>query len=96
MKTEIISLKAVKAAQPAWFSAENRRFFRDVRYWVKRGSNGLYYFVRSTYAWSDMFGAPNRLHYRINQLDQNTLKISHLVTNEFATMADVDAWLKKD
>ncbi len=87
-------LRDVKAAQPEWFSRKNKRFFGDVNYRVLYGKvSGERFLVRSTYAWSDMFGAPKRLHYRINRLDDN-LKIRLLVDDAFRSIGDVKDWLK--
>ena len=71
-------LAEVKAAQPEWFSRGNMRFFGDHSYMVRYGKvTGDAYLVRSTDAWTDMFGQPKRLHYRVNFLDQDTLEIGN-------------------
>ena len=78
-----ITLSDVKAAQPGWFTSENKRFFNDISYRVLTGKvSGKPFLVRSTYAWTDMFGGSRRLHWRISPLDDN-LKIRPLVPTEF-------------
>ncbi len=88
-----VTLIDVRKAQPEWFTLENKRFFNDVSYQVLTGKvSGKPFLVRSTYAWTDMFGAPRRLHYRINPLDDN-LKIRPLVPTEFRDLDAVKEWL---
>ena len=90
------TLTQVKAVQPKWFSRKNKKFFGDVRYWVLHGKRtGEPYLIRSTYAWTDMFGQKPRLHYRINRLEDN-LKISSLLDDEFENMPAVKRWLKEN
>ena len=36
-----------------------------------------------------------RLHYRINNLNQDTLKIEALIDEEFADIYEVKAWLRE-
>ena len=88
-------LRAIKEAQPDWFSRENKRFFNDVSYRGYYGKKtGNPYLVRSTYAWTDMFDHPRRLHFRINQLNPDTKKILDLLNQEFANIFEVKAWLR--
>ena len=88
-------LRDIKAAQPDWFSRGNKRFFDDVSYKAYYSKKtGTAYLVRSTYAWSDMFGRPRVLHYRINNLNQDTLKIESLIDDVFKSIFEVKAWLR--
>jgi len=96
------TLQQVKQTQPGWFSLKNKRWFNDVSYKVLHGkATGKPFLIRSTYAWTDMFGSPKRLHYRINHLKEN-LEIGLLIDKEapltmqghFHDMEDVKDWLK--
>ena len=88
-------LRDIKNAQPDWFSRGNKRFFGDVSYRAFYGkATGTAYLVRSTYAWSDMFGQPKKLYWRINQVDQDTLKIGDLLDCTFDNIFQVKAWLR--
>lgn len=88
------TLADVKAAQPEWFSRKNKRFFGDVGYKVLHGKvSGKPFLVRSTYAWSDMFGQPKRLTWRVNPLDEK-LDIRPLVDEQFRSLDDVKEWLQ--
>ncbi len=87
-------LSDVKAANPTWFTRSNKRFFNDVSYKVLHGKRSRKPFlVRSTYAWTDMFGETPRLHYRINPLDDK-LDIRPLIDTQFQTLDDVKEWLQ--
>ena len=88
-------LRQVKEANPDWFSRGNKRFFNDVEYRAFYGkTTGKAYLARSTYAWTDMFGSPRRLHWRINELNQDTLDIKPLIDDEFSDIYEVKDWLK--
>jgi hypothetical protein len=64
MEDEMTTMSEVRAAQPNWFSRENRRFFNDVSYKLLHGKvSRKPYLVRATYQWSDMFGQPKTLRY---------------------------------
>lgn len=90
------TLTQVKAAQPEWFSRKNKRFFGDVSYRVLHGKrSGTPYLVRSTYAWTDMFGQPKRLHYRLNPIKPD-LDIGMLIDQQFRDLDAVKAWLKEN
>lgn len=87
-------MRKIRQANPNWFSEENRRFFNDVAYMAYYGkTTGKAYLVRSTYAWTDMFGKKH-LHYRINNLDQDTLKVGSLISHEFETIGEIKEWLE--
>lgn len=89
-------LRVIREANPDWFSRGNKRFFGDVEYRGYYGkATGKAYLVRSTYAWSDMFGEPRRLHYKINNLNQDTLDIGPLIDEEFRDIFEVKAWLRE-
>ncbi len=88
-------LRQIKEANKEWFSQGNKRFFNDVSYRGYYGKKtGKAYLVRSTYAWTDMFGSPRRLHYRINNINQETLDIEELIDQEFSDIFAVKAWLR--
>lgn len=90
-------LSDIKDAQPVWFSRENKSFANDVAYLAYKGKQtGKPYLVRSTYGFTDMFDKPKRLHWKINKVDSETLKIKKLVDGEFASLDDVKEWLKEN
>lgn len=89
-------LRQIRDAQPAWFSRGSKRFFNDVEYRAYYGkSTGKAYLARSTYAFTNMFDHPKRLHWRINNINQYTLEIEHLIDDEFADIFAVKAWLRE-
>ena len=91
----VVTLQAMKSVQPTWFHPKTKRFFGDIRYLLLRGKkSNAYYLVRATYAWTDMFGKPRRLHWRVNFLDRE-LRIKELVESSFNTLNDVKEWLKE-
>jgi hypothetical protein len=87
------SLDDLKRIQPGWFSPENKRFFNDVSYRVLHDKEGNSYLVRSTYAWTDMFGQPKKLRWRINLITPEG-KIGELVDRIFDSIDAVKTWLK--
>ena len=88
-------LQDVKDKQPGWFTPANKRFFQDCRYAVRYGKHsGERFLLRSTYMWSDMFGRPKTLHYRLNCLEDD-LAIGPLVEEVFLTRAQAMAWLRE-
>ena len=95
MPKTAVTLSDVKEAQPHWFTPENKRFFNDVSYKVLTGkASHKPFLVRATYAWTDMFGSPKRLHYRVNPLDPDTLKIQALIDQTFRDLEEVKDWLE--
>jgi hypothetical protein len=90
-------LRDIRAANEQWFSRGNKRFFNDVEYRGYYGkATGKAYLVRSTYAWTDMLDQPARLHWRINNLNQDTLGIESLIDQEFGNIFAVKAWLREN
>lgn len=88
-------LRDIKRANEGWFSRGNKRFFNDVSYHAYYGKKtGKAYLVRSTHAWTDMFDSPQQLHYRINEINQETLKIEPLINEMFKDIFAVKAWLR--
>jgi hypothetical protein len=80
-------LTEIRSAQPSWFSAENKRFFGDVRYHAYRSkSTHEPYLVRETYGWSDMFGQTPRLTFRINAVDPETFQIRSMLDDVFSSL----------
>ena len=90
------TLEQVKARQPKWFAPENKKFFHDVDYQVLHSEKtNEPYLVRSTYAWTDMFGHKPRLHWRLNRL-RDDLEIASLVDGEFPDLESAKSWLKEN
>lgn len=90
-------LRQIREANPQWFTRSNKQFFNDVFYRGYYGKHtGKAYLIRSTYAWTDMFDQPKRLHYRINNINQDTLKIEELIDQEFTDIFAVKAWLREN
>ncbi len=90
------TLTDLRAAQPEWFSRKNKRFFGDVSYKVLHGKvSRKPYLVRSTYQWSDMFGQPKTLRYRVNTI-KDDLHIGPLLDRQFSDLEDVKDWLKTE
>lgn len=89
-------LSDVRAAQPEWFSRENKKFFGDVSYKVLHGKKSKKPFlVRLTKAWTGSFGGKERLHYIIDMLG-DVLNIQGLIDEKFATIDDVKDWLSEN
>lgn len=87
------TIQKVIEAQRGWFAWVNQKFFNDVSYDVRHSVvTGKPYLVRSTYAWTDMFGKARRLHWRINPLSDELL-IQPLIDTEFKTLDEVKQWL---
>jgi hypothetical protein len=89
-----VTISQVRETQPNWFSRKNKRFFGDIQYWVLTGKSGKPYLLRSTFMWSDMFGQPKQVRYRISEIDQQTLKIGSLVDDIFHFREDAKDWIK--
>jgi hypothetical protein len=88
---------SVERANGKWFSVENMRFFGDVWYKTYRGEvSRKLYLVRATNAWTDMFGKDKTLHYRINNVNQDTLKIEHLIEQTSDTVSEYETWLEEN
>ncbi|KKM61552.1 hypothetical protein LCGC14_1530600 [marine sediment metagenome] len=88
-------LRQIKAANDGWFTRDNKRFFNDVSYRAYYGKiTGKAYLARSTYAWTDMFGNKPRLHWRINNINQDTLEIEPLIDQELRDIFEAKAWLR--
>jgi len=87
-------MRDIRQAQPDWFSEANKRFFADRAYYCYYSkATGNPYLVRSTYMWSDMFGKPKTLCYRINPVDPQTKRIGMLEDEIFDSLADAKRWL---
>ena len=87
------TMAEVRAAQPEWFSRKNKRFFGDCSYEVLHGKvSGKPFLVRSTFAWTDMFGQPKRLRYRVNHINYD-LTIGLLTDTDFRDLDAVKDWL---
>jgi hypothetical protein len=93
-------MRDLKADNPNWFTSENKKFFNDKSYTAMYGGEtGQPYLVRSTEAWTDMFGEKPRLHYRINKVTttpDGKTEIGELLDQEFPDMQAVKQFLGKD
>ena len=94
--TKKATIAEIRAANPIWFSRDSKRFFNDIDYKIRTGASGRRYLVRSTYAFTDMFDGVKKLHYRINPIDSNVLKVLPLIDEIFHTKEEVDQWLKTE
>jgi hypothetical protein len=88
----VVELNDVIRKNPRWFDGREMKIAGDVNYWLRRKRDRLY-LLRSTYAFTDMLGGRKRLHYRLNRIDPDTLKVGSLVGPEFANTQEVGAWL---
>jgi hypothetical protein len=90
----ITLLREIKEHNQQWFAGGNKRFFGDVNYKAYYGkATGNRYLVRATFAWSDMFGQPRKLHYRINPIGEN-FEILPLIDTTFRDIFAVKDWLR--
>ena len=89
----MIKLADLKAKHPKWFSRGNKRFFGDVNYWIIHSKSGKPYLLRATYQWSDMFGEPKKLYYRINKIEED-LSIGKMFDNMFTTRESAKEFIK--
>lgn len=92
----LATMESVKRANMQWFDKGNKKFFGDRSYSVLYSKTGKPYLLRSTYAWSDMFGKQKTLTYRINKIDPETLKIGSMVDVVFETRAEAKDYIKHD
>ena len=90
------TIEQVRNANVQWFSPKNKKYFGDRSYSVLHSKTGKPYLLRSTYAWSDMFGKPRILTYRINKIDPETLKIGSLIDAEFTERKEAKDYIKND
>lgn len=91
-----VLLRTIKYHNKEWFSKDNKKFFGDINYYgMYSEKTGERYLVRSTYAWTDMFGGERKLHYRINKIEEN-FKIGDLINDTFESMNQVLEWLKNN
>ncbi|MCK5608857.1 hypothetical protein KAR91_43695 [Candidatus Pacearchaeota archaeon] len=89
----MVTLAKVRQANKTWFGDGKAKFFGDVNYQILHSEKtGKAYLVRSTYAWSDMFGKRKQLHWRLNPLDE-CLKIRPLIDDVFPHLQAVKVWL---
>ena len=88
------TLAEVKARQPEWFSRKNKKFFGDISYRILHGKvSKKPFLVRSTYGWSDMFGRPRTISWRVNKLEVD-LEIGDMVDQSFMGLELVRHFLK--
>jgi hypothetical protein len=88
------TMSEVRAAQPQWFARGNAKFFGDVSYKVLHGKvSRKPFLVRATYQWSDMFGQPRTLRYRLNTINDD-LTIGPLLDEQFHDLDDVKEYLR--
>jgi hypothetical protein len=97
IKAGVSLLQQIKEANEEWFSPEKKKCFHDVAYYGRYGKKTRKpYLVQETFAWTDMFGKKPRLHFRIHEVNIETLYIDKLFDDEFATMEDVKEWLEEN
>jgi len=89
----MVTMQEIRQANRIWFGNGNEKFFGDVDYSVVHSVSGKPYLLRSTYAWTDMFGGKRKLHWRLNSLD-DVLKIGSLIDDVFSDLDDVERWLE--
>jgi hypothetical protein len=88
-------LNQIKNANEGWFSLKNKRFFKDINYYGRYGkATHKPYLVRSTVGLPYTFGKKPQLHYLINIINQDSLKIEDLIDEVFNTIEDVKEWLE--
>jgi hypothetical protein len=92
-----MTLSQLRQNQPEWFSRKNKRFFGDVSYKLLHGKvSGEPFLVRATYAWTDMFDQPKRLHYRVNRIIGEAVeerKVGPLLDQVFGDLWEVKRYL---
>lgn len=87
------TMAQVRAAQPEWFSRGNKRFFGDCGYKVLTGKvSHKPFLIRGTFAWTDMFGSPKKLHFHVNRLNDD-LTVGLLTDDTFNSLDAVKDWL---
>lgn len=91
---QISGLAEVKKANRQWFAPENQEFFNDLEYGTLWSGTGALYLWRRTTGFSDMFDGIKKVYYRINALDQETLKIGKLEREIFKSMDEVRDYLE--
>lgn len=89
------TIEQVKNANSQWFSPKTKKFLGDRSYSVLHSKTGKPYLLRSTYQWSDMFGQPKKLTYKINRIDPETLKIKSLYDQEFYDRKEAKEFIKQ-
>ena len=92
----MINIEQVQQANRKWFGDGNAKFFGDKEYRVLQSHSHKAFLVRATTAWTDMFGGSKILHYRINAIDQNTLRILSLTDDVFDSPDDAKQWLREN
>jgi hypothetical protein len=87
-------LSKIKAQQPGWFGAETRRFFNDIKYYAYRSKiTNKPYLVRSTYVFSDMFGNPRTISFRVNPINPDDFDIMPMTDDVFETLQEAKTWV---
>lgn len=91
-------LRELKADNKDWFSPQNKRFFGDIGYMFYYSQSGEAFLARSTHQWSDMFGEPKKIFYRLNKLEQKeggNYRIGELLDEQFESLTELKNWLKR-
>ena len=91
----MVTLNRVRRANRQWFAPGNAGFFNDKEYRILHDKEGKPYLVRSTTAWTDMFGQKPRLHCRINSLNAD-LSIGPLLDGEHTNWDAAQDWLNDE
>ena len=77
------TIAQVMAANPNWFSRDNKRFFGDLSYKVLHGKvSHTPFLVRKTNAWTDMFDGLKKPHFVVNAIEPGTLKVLSMVPGD--------------
>ena len=85
---ERITIADLRASNLRYFSKDNKRVFGDVDYRILHDKQRQPYLVRSSYAFSDMFGNERTLGWYVNPISP-TLEIMPGLDQVFATLDQV-------
>jgi len=88
-----MTLSELKQHNPQWFERGNKKFFGDVSYRVLHDKEHNAFLVRSTYQWSEAFGLPKILRWRVNPISPD-YKIMPLLDRSFTSLESVKEYLK--
>lgn len=88
-----MTIKTLMQENRTYFQRGNKEFFCDLDYRIQHTGKRKPVLVTKTFAWTDMFDQPRKLHYRIHLIEKN-YKIGKLLPNIFYTQNEVDRFLK--
>lgn len=87
-------LDKIKAAQPKFFSAGNRRFMEDICFYGRRNKKGNAFLIEKTYMFSSMLGEPRKISFRVHTVNTETFKIEHLLETAYPTFQDAKDYIE--